>query len=217
MEVTAAIKTVDLTYYVFFKEPRYDLVREEKREALFRNIVKAFNVRLNDLKFFVETPSNNYVHFSKFRGTSFFDVSYGLEEVTAQLRNPVSKEQIFEFYGALNNSYEGHPITAQRVTVQYHLAVEHDIMAYLNFLNPFTPSNFGKLLTGKGISYSLKIEENQLKIYIVLAPSLFVPGGLFLSTDYEFRPNLYTFNDTTNIVEKWQNFIMRELTITIQR
>ncbi len=53
MEVIASVKTADLVYYVSFEEPRYDLLREERREALFRDIVKSFNVHLNDIKFFI--------------------------------------------------------------------------------------------------------------------------------------------------------------------
>ena len=115
---------IDLSYQVFFTEPQLELSKENNRLKLVGNVLRTFGLRLNDLKYNQETPSNNSIHFSKFFGRAFFDVSLGYEECTAKLRNPIDKNQALEIYGGFAQIIESIPISHQNIFIQQHLSTD---------------------------------------------------------------------------------------------
>ena len=216
MELVLTPVNVDLFYQASFSEPMLEAVRNENTESLVRNLVKDFNLRLNDIRFNKEALSDNFIHFSKFEGLSWFDVSYGLEQVTAILRNPIREEQVTELYTKLAGSFSDYPISQQRMNIQRQLSTDGDVTAFLKPLNPNPPTNFEKLLDGRGVYYHLKIPEHDLRILITLVDSLFVPGGLFLTIENEFSPNRYDFQGAFKVAKNHHDFILKELNLRLE-
>lgn len=216
MELVARPMATDLFCQVFFKEPMLEFLKGEPRISLINRFLEAFKLRLNDLKFSDVTPSNNHIHFSKFYGPSFFDVSFGLEEVAAMLRNPQNEAQVTDLFGKLFQGFEQSSFSRQRMTISQQLSTEEDVTLFLKGLNPYCPSNFEKLLHGRGVYYTLKIPEHELTIYITLVNSMFIPGGLYLSIENNFSPNLYDFKEAFRIAKERHDFILKELNLNIK-
>ncbi len=212
------VKTVEtnLTYNVYFKSPQLELSKEDRRLNLIGKILKAFEIRLNDIKVNIESPSNNILHFSKLFGRSFFDVSLGYEEYTVKLRNPENKNQISDLCGKLAQIFKSVPVSRQMVHIQQHFATEGDATNYLKSLNPSCPTNFKEILHQSGVHYTLKIPSHELTTDITLVGSLFVPGGLYFSEGMDFFPNLYDFKKTFKISNEYHEFILKELGLKIK-
>jgi hypothetical protein len=215
MELAVKLKTSDLRYRVFFKEPLFDLLKPEVRIPFIHKILKLFDLRLNDIKVKEDTPSNDHIHFSRFYGASFFNVSFGLEEVEGFLGTARDEAQVVDLYGKFFQLFEQAPISIQRMTIQRHLSTNGDAILFLESLNPNPPSVFKEFLQGTGVHYTLKISEHELTIYITLVESLFVQKGLFLSIDYEFSPNLHDFQNAFKIVKEYHDFILKGLGLQI--
>ena len=201
----------DLAYQVFYKSPQVELSKENNRLKLTSNILEAFELRLNDLKYNHELPSNNIIHFSRFFGRSLFDVSLGYEEYTARLRNPHDKDQAFVIYGKLAQLFESIPVSKQTVIIQQQLSTEGDATAYLKSLNPSCPAKFKEILQQTGVHYTLKIPSHELTIHITLAGSIFIEGGLYLSKTLNFSPNIYDFKKAFEVSVEYHDFILSEL------
>ena len=216
MELIVKPVGTDLFYQTFFEEPMLDETLEGPRIRLIKKLVKAFELRVNDIKFNVETPSNNYIRFSKFYDQSFFDVSFGLEEVSALLRMPTNETQVEGLYGKLFKIFEGNPISRQKISIQRQLSTEEDVALFLQSLNPYTPKTFQQILHGRGVIYDLKISEHELAIHVVVANSLYIKQGLFLSIEYDFSPNRYDFESAFKIAKDKHDFILKELSLRIE-
>lgn len=208
---------VDFIYHAFFKEPLLtNIVNDEAQVMLLDKLTKNFQLRLNDLKFNREALSNNFIHFSRFEGLSFLDVSFGLEEVVALLRNPLNEVQVETLFSRLSEIIKDDSISRLLLIGRYQLSVEGDVSSYLQGLNPNTPTNFEKLLSGKGITYHLRIPKNNLSIYVSVVNSLVVEGGLFLSTEFEFFPYKHSFPQAFKIIRKYHDFILDELKLSFK-
>ena len=216
MELVITPKAPDLSYRALFKEPLFQFVMQSTRINLVSKILKEFKLRLNDIKFNQETLSNNFIHFSKFYGPTFFDVSFGLEEIEGSLKLAQDEAQVIDIYGKLASLFEQNLVSLQRMTIQRHLSIEGDSISYLRSLNPHASNKFKKFLHGTGVHYTLKISDHELTIYITLVESLFIKGGLFLSIDNEFLPNQYDFQEAFKIAKGYQDFILKELNLTIE-
>ena len=94
MQIRVGAVSTDLSYEVFFEEPRYELFTLEGQIKWLGYFRKQFSLSLNDVRVNRETSSNNFLHFSKAYGKTFIDVSYGLEQVHASISNPSQSEQL---------------------------------------------------------------------------------------------------------------------------
>lgn len=216
MELVVTPVTADLKYQVVFEKPVFETIREESRILLIEQVVKSFELPLNNLKFRAEALSDDFIHFSKLYTPGFLDVSFGLEEVSASLRNPRDEAQVADLYGRIFKLIEKNPISRQIMTIQRHLSTEGDSIAFLNALNPYYPSNFERFLERRGVIYTLRIPENELTIYITIVSSLFVKNGIFLSIENHFAPNKYDFRSAFEIAKERHDFVLRELDLTIK-
>lgn len=207
----------DLFYQVSFAEPMFDLLRDEPRRSLVRDLVKSFDLSLNSIRFNRETPSNDFIHFTKFEGSNgWFEVSYGLETVTAQFKNPLKEERVSDLYAKLARCFEQYPVRSQRMNIQQQLSTAGELDSFLESLNPSVPTGFESALDGRGAFYTLTFPDQNLKIHISLVSSLFLAKGLFLSIENDFSPNLYKFEETFEIVGKHRDFILGELDLEIE-
>ena len=82
MQIRVGAVSTDLSYEVFFEEPRYELFTLEGQIKWLGYFRKQFSLSLNDVRVNRETSSNNFLHFSKAYGKTFIDVSYGLSRFT---------------------------------------------------------------------------------------------------------------------------------------
>ena len=217
MELVAIPTAADFFWQVFFEEPQFELAKEEQRITTVNKLLKTFDLRLNDLKFNAETLSNNFIHFSKFYDQTFFDVSFGLEEIGALVRNPQSEAQAVDLLTGLFKIFENNPFSGQRCTITLQCSVEGDIKSYLETLSPYTPDNFKNIIYGRGLIYSLKIRKHQLTIQVLIANSVYVEGGLYLNLDFHFSPSPYSFREGLKIVQDQVNSIEKELNFKIIR
>ena len=136
MEFAAIPGEVYMMLRVVFKDPLLELLKEEQRISIIGKFLKAFDLRLNDLKFNIETPSNNHIHFIKFYGFTSIEVSFGYEEVTANLRNPQDEKQLADIYNKLFQIIGQYPISTQRIVINSHFSTKNDTSAFLESLNP---------------------------------------------------------------------------------
>jgi hypothetical protein len=216
MELTVRPELLDLSCQVKFKESLLGLTKEDERLPLINYFLKAFELRLNDLKFDLQRLSDNWIHFSKFYGATWFDVSFGLEEVNALIRNPENEAMVKDLWGKLTEALEQADIDFQRMTIQQHFSTKGDANSFLRFLNPNCPNEFKDFLDGSGVFYTLKISAHSLTTYITLVNSLHVPGGLYFSVENVFSPNLYDFQNTFRIAKEYYDFVLSRLNITLE-
>lgn len=207
---------VDLFYKATFDELSLQKLKEDSRIDLFEQFANRFKLRFNDLKLNFDSASTKYISFSKFDDPSFFDVSYGFEEVSALLRRARSREQVADLFGELASTFQERSISVQKWIVDRQLTTEEDVKAFLKSFNPSCPSNFRKILKGKGIQYRIKIKEHDLESNITIADSIFYPGGIYLSIDSTFLPNKFSFAEAFEISVKHDDFIIDSLGMVIE-
>jgi len=216
MRLVVTPVSTNLVYRVSFKEPWLELLKEEQRIPLISKFLEVFDLHLDDIILNEATPSRDYLHFSRFYGSAYLDVSFGLEEVLASLNTPQNEAQVTDLYGKLFQTFEQNSIPNQTMTIGQHLSTEEDAVSFLESLNPHCPSNFEKYLHGRGVYYTLKLPKNELTIYITLVNSLFVAGGLYLSIESQFSPNKHDFQNAFKIVKKSYDFILKELNLKMR-
>ena len=205
-----------LMYQGSYEKPMLELSKEEPRISLINKFLKAFQLRLNNIKFNIETASNDYIHFSKFDGPTFFDVSFGLEEVSAKLNNPQNEAQEVDLYGRLFQVLEQISVSHQKMIIDQQFSTKGDVISFLKSLNPNCPDNFKEFLHGRGVYYILKISEHELTIYITLVDSLLFPGGLYLSIENDLSPNKYDSHNAFKIAKEHYDFILGGLNLSIE-
>ena len=59
-------------------------------------------------------------------------------------------------------------------------------------------------------------KDQNLKIFLTIVNSLLVEKGLFLGIDYVFDPYSFNFNEISDLVFKYDEFILKELGIGIK-
>lgn len=213
MELVIRPVGTDLFYQVIFEEPVAEILKGGALIDFSVRIAKTFGLRLDRVKLNNDQISDNFIHFSVFDGPSSFDVSFGLEQVSARLMAPLNEEQVAGLHGKLFQFFETSPIISQQMNMQQQLSTDGDVKAYLKSLNPVVPTNLAKYLDGRGVFYTLKIPEHELRIHVTLVSSLFVPGGLFLGIENHFRPNKYDFTHAFQVAKEYHDLVLTELNL----
>jgi hypothetical protein len=216
VELKVRSYTTDLTLEVHYREPMLGLAQEEKRLPLVRGILKAFELRLDDVTFDGSRLSGNYIQFRKQYGASLLGVQLGLEETKANLFRVENQKQAFEIFGKLYPILDEIPIASTRMIINRHFIGIGDVNSFLKSLNPTAPLGFEGLLNGRGVFYNLRIPDQNLVIYITLVNSMFVANGLFLAIDNQFSAISGSLGKSADFALEKHNFILKELEITIE-
>jgi hypothetical protein len=206
---------ISINYFAVFKEPQLNQIKEESRINLVKKLTTNFNLRLSDLIFDRVSISDKFVKFSKFINRTFFDVSFGLEQISATLSNPINIEQVEKLFGSLFEIIEEAPIELQRFVIQAQSTSKGDSKAFLQKLTPYTPNKFNNLIAGKGITYHLLFEEFNLKGFVTVSDSIILEKGIFVFVQFEFSPNKYTPNESSQVARDKFNFILKELDLSV--
>lgn len=202
---------IDLHLAALFKKPKYDQMGSEEGIKTIRNLVEAFELRLDDIKINRETLSGQFFQFSKFYGASFFNARLGFEESSLGLRNPFSKKLVVEISERLAKILSDDSFQRLAINMRTHLATEEDPGSFLELLAPTVPTPFGPRLQGRGISYLLADLEKNLRTSVSVTKSLFFEKSLFLSIECEFTPCLFGLKDATIAVWQEYTFVMNSL------
>jgi len=212
------VKPVDtsLLWHIFLREPCTEKVSSDLNILLRCDFAKTFGLRLNDITVNFNSLSNDFIHFSKFYDQTWFDVSFGLEEVSARVRNPIDEKQVITLYNGLLKFINSDIIIRQNMNIQQHLSTSGDVLSYLKSLNPNVPAKFEQFLSGRGVFYTLTVPDHELTIFITVAHSLFVKGGLFLSIENTFVRNFHEFSNTFTVAKDQREFILHELGLRIE-
>ena len=212
------VKPVDtsLLWHIFLREPCTEKVSSDLNILLRCDFAKTFGLRLNDITVNFNSLSNDFIHFSKFYDQTWFDVSFGLEEVSARVRNPIDEKQVITLYNGLLKFINSDIIIRQGMNIQQHLSTSGDVLSYLKSLNPNVPTKFEQLLSGRGVFYTLTVPDHELTIFITVANSLFVKGGLFLNIENTFVRNSHDFSNTFTVAKDQREFILHELGLRIE-
>lgn len=205
---------ISINYFAAFKEPQLNQIKEESRINLVKKLTTNFNLRLSDLKIDPVSISDKFVKFSKFINRTFFDVSFGLEQILATLSNPVDMEQVEKLFCSLFEIIEGVPIELQRFVLQQQSTTKGDSKAFLQKLTPYTPDKFNNLIVGKGITYHFLFQEFNLKGFVTVSDSIILEKGIFLYVQFDFSPNKYTPNESFQLARDQFNFILKELDLS---
>ena len=206
---------ISINYFAAFKEPQLNQIKEESKINLVKKLTTNFDLRLNDLKFDWVSISDKLVKFSKLIDRTFFDVSFGLEEISATLSNPVNMEQVEKLFGSLFEIIEEVPIKLQRFVIQAQSTTKGDCKAFLQKLTPYTPDKFSNLVAGKGITYHLLFDEFSLKGFVTVSDSIILEKGIFVFVQFEFSPNKYTPSEASQVAKDQFNFILKELDLSV--
>jgi hypothetical protein len=216
MELIVKPVSMDISYQVVFKEALLEAIKEEGKIALIGKFLKTFELSVDAIRFSLESQSSKYMQFSKYYGLIRLDVSFGFEKVEALIMNPQSEAQVLDLFGKVSQVFENIPISVQKISIRRQLSTDGDVNAFLESLNPYCPEKLKEFVQGRGVSYAFKIPENNLIINFTIVNSLFVPGGIYISIENEFAPNLYDFQDTFKIVKEYADLIVAELKITFE-
>ncbi len=215
MELALSPLSTDIFYNFHFEEPLLEILTENKRLPFIAELLKSYSLSLNDIKINSESVANNHIHFSKYYETSFFDVSFGLEEVSVRLGKPNDFEQIFDLFGSLFKSIKDHKISRQRFTIQRQCSTSGDLTSFMESLGSNIPEKIKDLIKGKGFIYDINIPKHNIVAHFVIANSIYIDDGLYLSFDFEFSPNLYDFDEAFEVAKNQHDFLMREFNLKI--
>ena len=218
MAVVLSVTPLDTScqYTAVFSGPDLQQLREESKLDLIGRMINAFGLRFNELKFGPESPSNRLISFSKFYNPSFLDVSYGVEEVSASLRNPGSEDQLLDLFGKLSDLFSHLSVSVQRMILQQHCKSNGDTVSYLQTVSPYAPEAFSGLLDGRGVTYYLNVPDHNMLSHITVANSLFVQDGLFLYVQIEFSPNKYAFREAFRIANEHGRLVFTGLGLIVE-
>jgi len=218
MKLFISPASTDVQFRASFAEPQLGLARfvDDERHQLIRKILTSFELRLNDVKFNNLIPSNDFVHFSKFYGACFLDVSFGLEEILVVLRRVESETQLYDISAKVGYLLDARPLATQRFTIQEHFSTSEGSTEYLQSLNPHCPSSFKDKLSSVGVHYTLKVSDHNLAIYVTAVESLFIQNGLYLSLEFEFSPSTYDLANALAVTKEQYRFILNGLDLEIK-
>ena len=195
----------EISYYVTYSNPLLNLASEKNRQNILNKIMSSFNIRLNDVKYGAETPSDRFFHFQKFIDKTDLKVSLGVEELSVKIINPKDEADIYTLLNKVLNlvkSIKGFDIGHQRISNSQHFSTDDDFFQYLNSLNPFTPNEFEESLKSKGVIYRLVDKEYDFNIFVAMDKSIIIKEGIYLSIDLQFSPNKLSFQDMFGIAKE---------------
>lgn len=195
----------EISYYVSYSNPLLNLASEKNRQNILNKIMSSFNIRLNDVKFGAETPSDRFFHFQKFLDKTDLKVSLGVEELSVKIINPKDEADIYTLLNKVLNlvkSFKGFDIGHQRIVISEHFSTDDDIVQHLNSFNPFTPNEFEESLKSKGLIYRLVDNEYDFNIFIVMDKSIAVKDAIYLNIDLQFSPNKFSFQDMFGVAKE---------------
>jgi len=216
MKITVKPERAYFTYYAKYKETSLELVKEENRFRLIKQILKNFGLTLIDIRFDEKALSQNWMHFSKLEEATFLDVSLGLEELTAGLSNPKDEKGLTDFYRKIFETVAQIEIDMQRFAAQWHFSTKENARSFLRDLNPECPVGFKEILDGNGVFYTLKSDVKNMTSHITLVNSLVVSGGLFLSVENVFWPMEYDPEKAFSHSKEMHDFIVNQLGLVFE-
>ncbi len=202
MEFLIEPRNADVSYRAVFSKPMLENAIDKERTEFVGNLMALFDVHLNDIRFNSMRPGDELIHFSRFFDSSFFDLSYGLEEVKAVLRNPLSEGQLLDLIGKLGTVFRGVEFKTQNVLLQQHFELLGDLKDFFASQGMRVPNGFVEGLTEQMLGYGLRFEEEGLTLRFVLSSSLFVTGGIFLNFECDFTPNRFDISGAYDFAKK---------------
>ncbi len=195
----------EISYSVSYSNPLLNLASEKNRQNILNKIMSSFNVRLNDVKFSAETPSDRFFHFQKFLDRTSLKVSLGVEELSVKIINPKDEADVYTLLNKVLNlvkSLKGFNIGHQRISISENFSTDDDFVQHFNSLNPFTPDEFEESLKSKGVIYRLVDNEYGCNIFIVMDKSIIAIADIYLNIDLQFSPNKLSFQDMSGVVKE---------------
>jgi hypothetical protein len=218
MEIIIKPVVSDAEYGLEYKEAFFEGASEKKRVSLAKKLIKAYDLRLNDLKYDGEQPSNKLISFSRFYGETYFTVEYGLESINSGINRLINREQCRQLFGTLYKTVKGKDnlFAWQKFSIRQHLEIQNSsALDYLNSINPFTPQGFKSQLIGRGSLFQFAVPDHELKIHVLLTNSAIIEGGIYFVIDFIFKQNQYDFTDAFDISSSQYNFILNELNLNL--
>jgi hypothetical protein len=206
---------ISINYFAEFKEPQLSQLKEDSRISLAQKLTTKFDLRLSDLKYDPASISDKFVRFSKLINRTFFDVSFGLEQISATLNNPADIGQVEKLFGLLFELFEGIPIKLQRYIVQQQSTTEGDTKAFLQKLIPYSPDKLQNFISGRGVTYQLLFQDHNLSVFITVSDSIILEKGIFLYVQLDFSPNKYDPYETFQLAKERYNFMLKELDLSV--
>lgn len=220
MEINIKLALSEAEYSLNYKETFFEGALEKARISLAKKLIKAYELKFNDLKFDGNQASNQLITFSRFYGDAYFEVAYGIENISSKINRLMDKEQCRQLFGTLYRivKTKDNLFTLQKFSIKQHFEV-HDssTLDYLNSINPFTPPGFKNQLIGRGSIFELAVPDHELKIQVLLTSSLLVKNGIYFSIDFFFMPNQYDFADAFKISSSQYDFILNELNLKLDQ
>jgi hypothetical protein len=218
MEINIKPALSEAEYGLEYKETFFEGASEKARLSLAKKLIKAYELRFNDIKFDGNQASNKLISFSRFYGDSYFLVEYGLENINSKINRLIDRQQCRQLFGTLYKTVKGKDnlFAWQKFSVRQHFKIQNSsALDYLNSINPFTPQGFISQLFGRGSLFALDVPDHELKIHVLLTNSVIIEDGIYFSIDFIFMQNQYDFADAFDISSSQYDFILNELNLKL--
>lgn len=217
MKIHVKSKRTDVSYFAEFKEPVFGLLENhELRGSIIKQLLKSYRMRLNDFRMNNDQPSDKLLMFKKFDDPSFFEVVFGIDQVTADLKTVRDRIQKKYLYESLAPLLKLGTIKSQRVIIDRQLSTKDNAKAYLQSLSPYCPAPFEGILQSQGAQYVLQEPDSKATIRILITESLFIPEGLYLYINISFPENMYGYQEALDKFEEIDTFAVNALEIEIE-
>lgn len=216
MKTNITPEITDVTWDVALKEAMLNTIVEKARHQLIGYLQKAFGLKLNDIKFDQNAPSNNFIHFTRFFGQTMLDVSLGLEDISIKISRPENFDQVKNLIGYMHNVYQNFPIAEYAIAISRHFKVNGDLDTFLEFMCPFAPDSFKEMLNGRGVIYGLNLDDHELNCQIIATKSLLIPNGLFLRTHFSLKTHEKEYEKIVEKIASGYRFVLKGFMLEIE-
>ncbi|MDY6952646.1 MAG: hypothetical protein SWE60_14130 [Thermodesulfobacteriota bacterium] len=221
MELTLKPVNTEVSYTASFEDPElvFKRLKTESQIGLRAKLAKAYGLGINAIGTEAGAIGDRFVSLTKLEQPSLFELRFGLESITATLRNALNVNQMADFYSKAAVLYEDCSMDRQHIAVRQQLQARGnaDVDSFLGSLNPKIPHGLEEWLHGRGVEYLLRFPDHRLQVHVAVMSSLFVENGLFLSTENSFQPNRYSFSEAFDIALKYRAFVIDNLNLSIER
>lgn len=166
-----------------------DLFESKTRIGIINNILKVFDVSIDNMKYDMGPPSENSISFSKFLGDVFLVFKIGAEKCELDMNRITTTDFCVETVDNFRSIFSDIQLSRQKVTIQTHFSVDEGAEQFIDSISPPAPVSFEGKIAVRGVIYSLNLAEKHADLLITVADSMLLQDGVFLQLAADFQDN----------------------------
>jgi len=217
MAFNVKTELTDVDYELIFKETWLEGAVEKNRMSIVKQLLKSFQLHLNDIKFDNTAPSDKMIFFSRFYDETFLNVNFGLEQIHVTVKRNQSQEKLIKLLTNIYDIVRSKTFISQHIILNQHMIAEKNVNEYLETLNPNTPDEIKDFTTGRGVSYRIADKDKQMEMSVVVTNSAMLENGIYFNFNCQFRPNPYDLETASELVKAKYDLITKALNLEIDQ